>query len=91
MKKWDLRQITKIEATADFRLVCTFDTKEVKAFDMRPLLNAGGPMIEPLRRISFFRKVFVESGTPTWPNGYDICADLLYQKGIMARSKGRAA
>jgi Protein of unknown function (DUF2442) len=28
-------------------------------------------MIEPLKDPEYFRRVFVENGTMTWPNGYD--------------------
>jgi len=38
----------------------------------------SGPMLEPLRKITFFKKVFLEMGVTTWPNGFDICADLIY-------------
>ncbi len=37
-------------------------------------------MLEPLRDPSFFARVFVESGTPTWPNGYDLDPSALYER-----------
>ena len=42
--------------------------------DMRDILAAGGPMVEPLRDPAFFRCVFLECGVPTWPNGFDMDA-----------------
>ena len=81
----------RIEAKSDFTLICTFDTKEVMAFDVKPLLKRGGLIVEPLKSLPFFKKAFLEMGTPVWPNGFDICADLIYRKGVRLKSKSRAA
>ena len=81
-KLWDLRSIQKVIATTSFELICTFDNEEVKSFDMKPLLKKTGSMVLPLRRLPYFKKVFIEMGVPTWPNGFDLCADVLYAKGI---------
>lgn len=74
------RKIKKIE-TKDFTLVCLFDTNETVFFDMTDIIKQSGPMIEPLRDHTFFRKVFLESGAPTWPNGFDLCPDVIYHQG----------
>lgn len=34
-------------------------------------------MVEPLRDLTFFRRVALVDGAPTWPNGYDACPDWL--------------
>ena len=41
-------------------------------YDMAPIRDAGGPMVEPLRDAAMFARVFVETGAPTWPCGYDL-------------------
>jgi hypothetical protein len=38
-------------------------------------------MLEPLRSVDYFKKVFLEMGVPTWPNGYDVCADVIFRDG----------
>jgi hypothetical protein len=40
----------------------------------------GGPMVEPLRDPAFFARVFLEYGTLTWPNGFDLDAIALHQE-----------
>jgi hypothetical protein len=40
-----------------------------------------GPMTAPLRDESFFRQVFLdEFGAVSWPNGYDLAPDALYDR-----------
>jgi uncharacterized protein YegP (UPF0339 family) len=44
------------------------------------IYDERGSMLTPLREIDFFRKVFIEFGALTWPNGFDIAPDALYAK-----------
>jgi hypothetical protein len=46
--------------------------------DLSQYIASGGPMVEPLKDPAFFARVFVESGVPTWPNGFDLDAIALY-------------
>ena len=41
------------------------------------LLHRSGPLVEQLRTASSFSSVCVDHGVLTWPNGYDICPDVL--------------
>ena len=48
--------------------------------DLWPLFaNPRGPLTEPFHEPAFFLKVFVdpEIRVAAWPNGYDICSDVL--------------
>jgi hypothetical protein len=36
-----------------------------------------GPMIEPLRGGLYFSQAFIDHGVLTWPNGFDVCPDVL--------------
>ncbi|MBF0363533.1 MAG: DUF2442 domain-containing protein [Oligoflexia bacterium] len=80
-KKWELKKIIKVEVHPKFNLVCTFDDNVVKNFSMNQIITCGGPMAKPLKKQSYFKKVFLEMGTLTWPNGYDVCSDLVYAQG----------
>jgi hypothetical protein len=46
--------------------------------DLFEFIENGGPMVEPLRRSEYFNRVFVETGAPTWPNGFDLDPIALY-------------
>jgi hypothetical protein len=41
------------------------------------LLFAGGRLVEELRDLEQFRQIRIENGTITFPNGFDICPDVL--------------
>ena len=81
MKKSPLRTIIKVQTTKNFHLICTFDNQVTKDYDMSFILAKDGPMIEPLKHPNYFMKVFLEMGTPTWPNGFDVCCDQAFLKG----------
>jgi hypothetical protein len=45
------------------------------------LLQRKGEMVLPLKNLVFFKKVFIESGTLAWPNGYDVHANTVERDG----------
>lgn len=73
--------------TKGFTLICQFSGGEVVEYDMSDLKSEKGPMAEPLKKPSYFSKVFIESGTPTWPNGYDVCPETVYRDGKRVKAK----
>jgi len=58
--------------------------------DFADILAQDGPVLEPLRSQDFFARGFIESGAPTWPNGFDIDAINLYMElrdaGLLTRT-----
>ena len=82
---WKPKKLIKVSVAGDFSLYCTFGDKTIMTFDMSSIVERKGPMIEPLKKKAFFNKVFLEMGVPTWPNGFDVCPDLIFMKGIQVR------
>ncbi|MEI7861887.1 MAG: DUF2442 domain-containing protein [Planctomycetota bacterium] len=41
------------------------------------LAHRSGPLVEQLHAVSFFISACIDHGVLTWPNGYDICPDVL--------------
>ncbi|MGY3620996.1 DUF2442 domain-containing protein [Bradyrhizobium sp. USDA 10063] len=64
-------KVAKIKHLGGYRLRASFSDGMAGEYDFEPIVQHGGPMVEPLRDPSFFARVFLEDGAPTWPNGYD--------------------
>lgn len=75
-----------VSATYDkaFRIRLTFNDGTDASVDFEPWLS--GPIFEPLKRVTYFRKFFVDGGTVVWPNGADIAPETLYDAAKATRS-----
>lgn len=72
-----IREVIPVEG---FRLRLTLTDGSVVERDITDLLM--GPMFETKRKdAGAFRQVKVESGTVVWPNGADLCPDVLIWGG----------
>jgi hypothetical protein len=60
-----------IRRLGGFKLELEFSDGTVGARDFEFLLQRTGPMSAPLKEPAYFRRVFLEDGALTWPNGYD--------------------
>jgi hypothetical protein len=70
--------VAKVRPMEAFRLWVQFSDGREGIADLSKLVTRAGPMVEPLKEPAFFGRVFVESGVPTWPNGYDYAPSALY-------------
>jgi hypothetical protein len=73
-----LVDVVSVRPVAAWRLGLRFSDGSTGEYDLGPLLERGGPMVEPLRSPQYFPRVFVEDGVPTWPNGFDLDPIALY-------------
>ena len=71
--------VTNAKALDDYQLELTFETNEVKIFDMKPYLELG--VFKALKDEPFFQKVRVSFGSVAWPNGIDLDPEVLYEDG----------
>lgn len=75
-----LLRIREVEVVEGFRLRLKLTDGSTLERDVSPLMM--GPVFEPLRRDpQTFRKVRAEGGTVVWPNGADLCPDVLIWGG----------
>jgi hypothetical protein len=73
-----MRHILSVKPKEDYILHLTFDGNEERLFDLKPYFK--GSLFVPLKNEELFKKVRV-SQKPRgliWPNGADLCADMLY-------------
>lgn len=54
------------------RLELVFTDGSAAIVDLSAVIERGGPMIAPLADDAYFKRVFLEAGAPTWPNGFDL-------------------
>jgi hypothetical protein len=81
-----LVKVVEAKALGEHRLWSRFSDGREGVRDFTDVLAEGGPMIEPLRDPTFFARVFVEYGVPTWPNGFDVDAIALHREMEVAGS-----
>ena len=73
-------RISEVRPLEGFKLKLTLTDGSVIERDVSRLLV--GPVFDPVRKDpSFFRKVRAEDGTVVWPNGADLCPDVLIWGG----------
>jgi hypothetical protein len=80
-----LTKVTKIDKLGGFRLRVYFNDGTAGEHDFFALVQQPGLVREPLRDPTFFDKVFLEFGAPTWPNGYDMAPEWLRREMAAAR------
>ena len=72
----EVPHIVKVQYLHDYVLRLTYRDAVVDDYDFEPLLT--GRMSNALRDITVFKQVSIDlGGGLEWPNGYDVCPDLL--------------
>jgi len=76
----EIVKVTELRALDGHRLWVRFSNDRQGVRDFADILAEGGAMVEPLRDPTFFSRVFLQFGVPSWPNGYDIDAIALHRE-----------
>jgi hypothetical protein len=83
-------KVVEVRPLDGFRLHVRFSDGWEGVRDCADIVAETGPMVEPLRDETFFRRVFIEYGALAWPNGYDIDPIALHHEmqraGLLQRS-----
>lgn len=76
-------RIRKVEYMEGFKLKLSFSDKMVKIVDLEKMIKKSGGIFLPLRDIEYFKQVTLDGCQLSicWPNGADICPDVLYAMG----------
>jgi hypothetical protein len=74
-------RIKHIEPVGDFRVRLELTDGSIIEREVGPLLR--GPVFEAIRSdVREFAKVRVEEGALVWPNGADLCPDMVIWNGL---------
>jgi Protein of unknown function (DUF2442) len=86
----DLIKITSVKPQKNHELLIKFSNGAAGVFDFSAMLAEGGTMVEPLKDVAYFQRVFIESGVLAWPNGFDVDAIALHSDmqnlGLLAKA-----
>lgn len=80
----EIVKVIELRAVGDAALWLRFSDGAEGVRDFADLLAESGPMLDPLRDPEFFRRAFVASGVPSWPNGFDLDAVALHREMTLA-------
>ena len=80
-------RVRAVRHVRDYELEITFSDGTVAKLDFRQRVVGRGGVFAPLEDVDFVKQVCVdqEAGTLVWPNGVDLCPDVLHH-----RATGRA-
>ena len=69
--------VVKAKYQGDYRIRVTFSDSSEKTIDFEGWLK--GPVFQPLKDPTYFKRFFLDGWTITWPNGADIAPETLYE------------
>jgi hypothetical protein len=76
-----MTRAVKVTASDDYSILVTLEDGRVIQMDMAFIRQQSGPVVEPLKKLEEFKKVFIRNGVVTWPTGYDIDPYFLIESG----------
>ena len=75
------RRIKKVQYLEGYSLKLLFDDGKSKMVDLADIVGRGQNLIAQLKDIEYFKKVKCDGFSVVWPNGIDLCPDVLYKMG----------
>ena len=63
----------------DFQVELSFSDGKKGIFDGLSLLERSGPLLEPLRDEAYFKRLFIDAGALSWPNGLELSPARLHE------------
>ena len=73
-------KIVTAEHLRDTVIRLTFNVGMVGVYDLAPIVDQKGPMVQPLREPAYFQRFFLELGALAWPNGLDLSPTAIHRE-----------
>lgn len=87
----EIVKIVGIEPLGGYRLRLCFSDGTEGEHDFSEVVAMPGPMAAPLKDPAFFARAFLQVGTLTWPNGFDLDSIELHREMKSAGELRRSA
>ena len=86
-------RILSVEYIGEYKLKILFSDKETKVVDLKGRFKDAKGLFLPLQDPEYFKQVSMDDDCISicWPNGVDICPDLLYKIGKSIRAEKKSA
>ena len=72
-------KLIEVSYQGEFQVSLRFSDGKQGVFDGRELLKRNGPLLEPLRDEAYFKRVFIDAGALSWPNGLELSPARLHE------------
>ena len=76
-----LHTVKKADYVEGYKLKLVFNDGCVKIVNLENMIKNAKNMFIPLMNLDYFKKVKCDGITISWPNGVDLCPDVLYGIG----------
>jgi hypothetical protein len=76
-----LHTVKKVEYIEEYKLKLIFNDGCIKIVNLENMIKNTKNMFVPLLDLNYFKKVKCDGITICWPNGVDLCPDVLYRIG----------
>lgn len=74
-----LHSVKKVDYVEGYKLKLHFENKSIRIVDLASMLKQATNMFIPLKNLEYFKQVSCDGITISWPNGVDLCPDVLYK------------
>jgi hypothetical protein len=71
--------VRKLQHLGGHRFAVEFTNGMAGIWDYSSVKWRSGPMAAPLHDEAYIARAFLEAGAPTWPNGWDVSPEALYE------------
>ena len=74
-----MNKLIEARYQGEFQVSLRFSDGKEGVFDGRELLKRSGPLLEPLRDEEYFKRMFIDAGALSWPNGLELSPVRLHE------------
>ena len=72
-------KLTEARYQGEFQVALRFSDGKEGIFNGRELLKRSGPLLDRLRDENYFKRVFIDAGALSWPNGLELSPTRLHE------------